>query len=149
MPRSILPTRNMLTRDRLMTQNIGIASLCTCDNVASYVFSLFSFCSHGDRFRERLEWQHSPSGPEELWMIIPLTHLMWFYLNLSVLVTFFIILYFLKLKKIYITDFHLISMNNHCDKLCQVFQLTCHFALLLWAVDIFCNLFFPVAPSYR
>lgn len=40
-------------------------------------------------------------------------------------------IYFLKLKKIYITDFHLIFMNNHCDKLCQVYQVTCHFALLL------------------
>lgn len=53
------------------------------------------------------------------------------------LVTFFIILYFLKLKKIYITDFHLIFMNNHCDKLCQVYIkwhviLLCYFELLTY-----------------
>lgn len=52
-------------------------------------------------------------------------------------VTFFIILYFLKLKKIYITDFHLIFMNNHCDKLCQVYIkwhviLLCYFELLTY-----------------
>lgn len=134
MPRSILPTRNMLTRDRLMTQKIGIASLCTCDNVASYVFSLFSFCSHGDRFRERLEWQHSPSGTVELRMIIPLTHLMWFSLNLSVFCHLFHCIIFSKIEKNIYNWFSWIIIVTNYVKYISSDMSFCSVTLSCWLI---------------
>lgn len=97
------------------------------------MFSLFSFCSHGDRFRERLEWQHSPSGHEEIRMIIPLTHLMWFSLNLSVFGHLFHYIIFSKIEKnIYNWFSWIIIVTNYVKYIKWHVILLCYFELLTY-----------------